>query len=255
MRPGVTVQCTGYAIYLQTGKLEYTVTDLNQLILMTLFLIILTVAAIAVFFAARRAAFARREKYIAGYYFHKGIVGKLAQKHPQLKEQEVELVMQTLRDYFLMCLRAKRRLVSMPSQVVDDAWHEFILSTRIYGDFCRRAFGYFLHHTPAEAMATPTQAKEGIKRAWRLACIHEKIDPKTPAKLPLIFAIDGLLNIPGGFTYRLHCDRDTRGIGSGVYCASHIGCSSGCAGDSGAVSDSPGCSGDGGCGGGCGGGD
>ncbi len=89
----------------------------------------------------------------------------------------------------------------MPSQVVDDAWHEFILSTRIYGDFCRRAFGYFLHHTPAEAMATPT------------------------------FAIDGLLNIPGGFTYRLHCDRDTSGIGSGVYCASHIGCSSGCAGD------------------------
>lgn len=192
---------------------------------MTLFLIILTAVAIAVFFAARRAAFARREKYIAGYYYHKGIVGKLAQKHPQLKEQEIELVMQTLRDYFLMCLRAKRRLVSMPSQVVDDAWHEFILSTRIYGDFCRRAFGCFLHHTPAEAMATPT------------------------------FAIDGLLNIPGGFTYRLHCDRDTSGIGSGVYCASHIGCSSGCAGDSGDASDSPGCSGDGGCGGGCGGGD
>lgn len=207
------------------------------------------VVSLAVFFSARRAGFVRRQKYIEGYYFHKGITGRLAQKHPQLTASQIDLVLQGLRAYFLMCLRGKRSMVSMPSQVVDDAWHEFILSTRIYHDFCRRAFGYFLHHTPAEAMASPTQARVGIKRAWRLACAHEGIDPKTPAQLPLLFAIDGLLNIPGGFTYRLHCDQG----GSGAYCASHIGCSSGCAGDSGAgdAADSAGCSG--GCGGGCGG--
>lgn len=224
---------------------------------MTLILIVLAVVATVVWFSAKRAASARREQYITGYDFHKGIVSKLTQKHPGLTGQEIELVMQALRNYFLMCLRSKRELVSMPSRVVDDAWHEFILSTRVYGDFCRRAFGYFLHHTPAEAMATPTRARVGIKRAWRLACIHEKIDPKKPAKLPLIFAIDSMLNIPDGFTYQLHCDRGASG--TGVYCASHIGCSSGCAGDSGAISDeaadSSGCGSDGGCGGGCGGGD
>jgi hypothetical protein len=221
---------------------------------MALFLIIFTVVAIAVFFAGKKANSAKRENYITGYSFHPGIVGKLSQKHPQLTDQEIELAMQALKDYFLMCLRSRRKLVSMPSQIVDDAWHEFILSTRIYQGFCRQAFGYFLHHTPAVAMATPTQAKEGIKRAWRLACAHEKIDPKSPAKLPLIFAIDGILNIPGGFTYQLHCDRAASDIG-GVYCASDIGCSSGCVGNSGSsdASDSSGCSGDGGCGGGCGG--
>jgi hypothetical protein len=224
---------------------------------MTLFLIIFTAVAIAVCFAGRRAGFARRENYVAGYAFHSGIAAKLTQKHPHLTDREIKLVMQALRDYFLMCLRSRRKLVSMPSRVVDDAWHEFILSTRIYQDFCRKAFGYFLHHTPAVAMATPTRAREGIKRAWRLACAHEKIDPKTPAKLPLIFAIDGMLNIPDGFTYRLHCGGAAGDIGGGVYCASDIGCSSDCAGDSGSgdASDSSGCSGDGGCGGGCGGGD
>ena len=140
-------------------------------------------------------------------------------------------------------------MVSMPSQVVDDAWHEFILFTRAYDGFCRKALGRFLHHTPAEAMAAPTLAQEGIKRAWRLACVREGIDPKFPTRLPLIFALDAMLGISDGFTYTLECT-DQRSGGCGGYCASHIGCGSGCAGDSGADSgDSGGSS----CGGGCGG--
>ena len=141
-------------------------------------------------------------------------------------------------------------MVSMPSQVIDDAWHEFILSTRIYEKFCAKALGSFLHHTPAEAMSTPTLAKGGIKRAWRLACALDQINPKNPDRLPFIFALDGLLNIDNGFTYQLDCKKNA----TGGYCASHIGCSSGCGGshcdssrdssDSGSSGDSSGCGGD-----------
>jgi len=142
-------------------------------------------------------------------------------------------------------------MVAMPSQAVDDAWHEFILFTRQYNKFCRHAFGRFLHHTPAEAMSTPTEASDGLKRAWRLACAHEKIDPKKPDRLPRLFAIDAALGIAGGFIYQLDCLAASGGAAGSGYCASHIGCgSSGCSGDSGA-SDGDG----GGCGGGCGGGD
>jgi hypothetical protein len=163
------------------------------------------------------------------------------------------MVFQGLRDYFRICHRAKNRMVSMPSQVIDDAWHEFILSTRIYEKFCAKALGRFLHHTPAEAMLTPILAKEGIKRSWCLACALEQINPKKPVRLPLIFAMDGLLNIDNGFIYQLDCKKNS----SGGYCASHIGCSSGCGGSSNSSSDSSGCigsSGDSsGCSGGCGG--
>ena len=161
-----------------------------------------------------------------------------------------------------MCNVGKRNMVAMPSQVVDDAWHEFILFTRAYKSFCKKSLGRFLHHTPTEAMKTPTLAQEGIKRAWRLACAKEHISPSSPTRLPLIFAIDAMLNIPNGFTYTLNCqDRRSPAYADG-YCAGHIGCSSGCAGDSGAATDSAGgffdglfdstgCGAD--CGGGCGG--
>ena len=40
----------------------------------------------------------------------------------------------------------------MPSQVTDDLWHEFILYTRNYEDFCRRAFGRFRYVPDCSAL-------------------------------------------------------------------------------------------------------
>ncbi len=221
---------------------------------MSLYLPLIGAVLVSLIYFAIRANKARQLKYIERYHFHEGIRQKLSQKHPQLTAQQLDMVFQGLRDYFRICHQAKKRMVSMPSQVIDDAWHEFILSTRIYKKFCTKAMGHFLHHTPAEAMPTPTLAKIGIKRAWRLACALEQINPKKPVRLPLIFAMDALLNINNGFIYRLDCKKN----GAGGYCASDIGCSSG-GGGSGDASgsensdDSSGCGSD--CGGGCGGGD
>ncbi len=228
---------------------------------MNLYVLLISAAVLSLFYFMLKANKARQLKYIEHYHFHKGIRHKLSQKHPQLTEQQLDKVFQALRDYFRICHGAKNRRVSMPSQVVDDAWHEFILFTRIYQKFCSKALGRFLHHIPAEAMATPTLAKDDIKRSWRLSCALEQINPKKPVQLPLIFAIDGLLNIDNGFIYQLDCKRTT----AGAYCASHIGCSSGFSshigclsgcGSSDSTSDTSdsGCSGDSsGCSGGCGG--
>lgn len=201
-----------------------------------------TVAAVAflVVAAIRRR---RQQAFIEAYKFHASIAGKLRERYPGLSDDEVDLVFEALREYFLICHAAGRRMIAMPSQVVDAAWHEFILFTRPYQLFCRRALGRFLHHTPTEAMQSPTVAQEGIKRAWRLSCLRSNIDPAAPAALPLLFEIDARLNIEDGFRYVLDCrDKSSPAYGEG-YCASHIGCA-GCGGDSGCGSD---------CGGGCGG--
>ena len=207
-------------------------------------LAVATASAIGLYFfiKIRRAS---RMRYIERYHFHEALITKLSAKHPHLSEPQIELVFQALRQYFHMCNHAGRKMVAMPSQVVDDVWHEFILFTRAYANFCSRAFGRYLHHTPAEAMQTNTVAQDGIKRAWRLACHHEKISPKNPERLPLIFAIDAQLNIPNGFVYTLNCSDKNTG-----YCASHIGCSAGCAGGSGGFFDGGGSGDAGGCGGG-----
>ncbi len=209
------------------------------------FLVVATLLSLIVAKIWQRLGRRRREAFIENYPYSKFLDQRLATRRPELSSEQREHVFDGLRDYFHLCNTAGQRMVAMPSQVVDDAWHEFILFTRQYDLFCRHAFGRFLHHTPAEAMPSPTAASNGIKRAWRLACAHENIDPKKPTRLPRLFALDALLLIAGGFIYQLDCMAAGQ-AGTG-YCASHIGCGGGCSGDSG------GADGDGGsgCGGGC----
>lgn len=176
-----------------------------------------------------------QEKFISEYRYPKRIREKIKQHYPHLNDAQVNRVMRGLKEYFVICLMAGDRMVAMPSQVVDIAWHEFILFTRDYNEFCKKALGRFLHHTPTEAMKTRTMASDGIKRAWRLSCAREKINPKEPSRLPLLFALDGELAISDGFKYAPDCTAKNANAGSD-YCGSHIACSSGCAGDSGSDS-------------------
>lgn len=212
--------------------------------------ILLALIAGGLWLAWRNWQRAGRANFIATFPLRERLERRLAARRPELDETQRDEVFEGLRDYFLICNLAGRRMVTMPSQAVDDAWHEFILFTRQYDQFCSRAFGRFLHHTPAEAMRTPTQASDGLKRAWRLACAHEKIDPKAPERLPRLFALDAALGIAGGFVYQLDCLAASGGAAGSGFCASHIGCSSGCSGDSGSSDSADG----GGDGGGCGGG-
>lgn len=193
----------------------------------------------------------KRIKFINTFEFPVSIKQRVNAKYPHLTNKQLDMVFDSLRSFFLISYKAKRRPVAMPSQVVDVAWHEFILFTKQYETFCKKAIGRFLHHTPTEVMKSPTTAQEGIKRAWRLACHLERINPKLPTHLPLLFAIDAELKIEDGFFYSKNCkDRNSPNNGND-YCAAHIGCSSGCSGSSGDSSSSCGSS----CGSGCGGGD
>lgn len=190
----------------------------------------------------RKKVIASRENYINTYKFPITISQKVMARYPHLAKKDVSLVLDGLREYFHMCNVANKKMVSMPSQAVDLAWHEFILFTKKYDAFCAGAFGRFLHHTPAEGMTSPTQAQKGIKTAWRIACFRENMPAKSANRLPLLFAIDKTLKIPDGFMYSLNCNPN----GNKEYCGSHIGCGSGCAGggDGGDASSCGGCGGD-----------
>lgn len=231
---------------------------------------LLTLAIIAVLFALltllwRRWRQAARADYIRTYTFPPGLYEKLRKRRPELSLKDCQLTGQALRQFFLAYLQGGCRFVSMPSQVADDLWHEMILYTRFYERFCNRAFGRFLHHTPAVVLSKNRQDNAGLRRAWWQACRQENIDPRKPSRLPLLFAIDKKLNIGGGFVYALDCRALQAGSGTGSggspYCGGDFSSSDfdggtdgfGDSSDGGDSGD--GGSGDGGCGGGCGGGD
>ncbi len=231
-------------------------------------LVVLSVLALSLWQRQQRL---RREAYIRQFELPRGLFDRLRKQHPELTPKDCQLVAQGLRQFFLAHLKSGRRYVSMPSQVVDDLWHEFILYTRNYQAFCRQAFGRFMHHTPAVALGNNGQANSGLRRCFWFACREENINPRTPSRLPLLFAIDAKLSVPGGFRYVADCsglrDRQATGDAGAVYCGGDFSSasfdggtdgfgdggsnSSGSGGDGGG----DGGGGDGGCGGGgCGGG-
>jgi hypothetical protein len=109
----------------------------------------------------------------------------------------------------------------MPSRIVDDLWHQFILYTHEYQQFCAEAFGRFMHHTPVVTMGSAASRRigDGLRRAWWFACKDEGINPEWPTRLPGLFALDGRLQIPNGFRYNLDCDALEKTDVIGVYCA------------------------------------
>jgi hypothetical protein len=173
-------------------------------------------ASIIAFRMWRTALAARREHFIRAYVFPPGLFKRLQSKRPELTFKDCNLVAQALRHFFLAYLRSRKRFVSMPSQAVDDLWHEFILYTRNYQGFCSRAFGTFLHHSPAAVLGRQRQPNEGLRRVWWFACKEENLDPRRPSRLPLLFAIDTKLNIGDGFHYVPDCEAIRREERSGM---------------------------------------
>ena len=131
-----------------------------------------------------------RETYIRTYMFPRGVFEKFRAARPGLELKDQQLVAHALRQFFLAYLKSGCRRVAMPSQVADDLWHEFILFTRDYGEFCKRAFGQFLHHTPAVKRGAVKSDNEGLRRVWWFTCLEENINPRKATRLPLLFALD-----------------------------------------------------------------
>lgn len=59
-------------------------------------------------------------------------------------------------------------------RLMDDAWHEFIVRTMEYADFCQNAFGHFLHHD-ADAFGT-TEFEGAWSETVKLIRLHFGIE-------------------------------------------------------------------------------
>lgn len=208
----------------------------------------------------RRRVKLQRLEYIRTFELPKGLFDRLCKRRTTLSLKDCQLVAHALRQFFLAYAMSGQKFVAMPSQVADDLWHEFILYTRNYEAFCSKAFGAFMHHTPAVVLGGDRKANAGLRRCWWFVCKEENINPEQPLRLPLLFAIDAKLGIEDGFRYAADCRavrRVSQNEQSGaVHCGGDFssssvdGCTDGFGSDAGGSGG-----GDSGCGGGgCGGG-
>lgn len=65
---------------------------------------------------------------------------------------DFEFVIAAINEYirFLELHVAYPNVTIVPGKVVDKVWHNQILHTRAYIDFCNKAFGHYLHHDPKD---------------------------------------------------------------------------------------------------------
>ena len=168
-------------------------------ILIVIFLLLIVLYA---YRNGKRNRLLDRLDYIDSYYFPQRVRDNIIKKYPHLSTDDVEAVLEGLKEYFKVATIANGKFISMPSKVIDVAWHEFLLFTKQYEIFCKNAFGYFFHHHPSEGLDNPDkELNKGVILCWKIACKLEDIDPNNPSKLPLIFTIDKNLKIKDGFQY------------------------------------------------------
>jgi hypothetical protein len=165
----------------------------------------------------------QRERFLRESNFPAYLGTKLRVEHPGFSAKDADLVEHGLRQFFIANAKSRGKFVAMPSKIADEMWHDFILHTKAYDTWCKQAFGKLLHHTPAEALSKQAERNDGLRRAWYWACKEESIDPRKPTRLPLLFALDKKLGIPGGFHYMPDCSdiakkSDQGGDGDIIYC-------------------------------------
>lgn len=70
-----------------------------------------------------------RSAFINEYAFPDSIKEQVRNHYPHLSDEHLRLVLQRLSQYFQFCYMSGKEEISMPSRVVDHAWHEFMLIT------------------------------------------------------------------------------------------------------------------------------
>ena len=77
-----------------------------------IFFLLLLLASVYYLYSSKKR---RQLEFIQSYRFYSTIGKKIQEKYPNLRDEDVTLVLSALKDYFYICNKAKRRMVSMPS--------------------------------------------------------------------------------------------------------------------------------------------
>ena len=149
----------------------------------------------------------RRIRFVEAYGWPPELLQSITQAYPHLNQEQCILAGNALKQFFIGYLLSWQEPLTMPSRVTDELWHAFIVRTKDYAAFCNESFGEFFHHTPDVAMPPNWRSEnERMRNIWRSCCNIEGIDPINPGRLPLLFAIDDLLQIEDGNSYLLYCE-------------------------------------------------
>ena len=110
-----------------------------------------------------------------------------------IDDESADMCCAALIDFFLATI-STRKPCGMPSTLVDELWHTFLLFTKDYRTFCNDV-GRFIDHIPdVDKNDKPSKEKMELAtlRTFIFCCEREGI-PLNSTEIPILFSIDSLL--------------------------------------------------------------
>ena len=220
--------------------------------------LIITFMTIAVIIKIKNTMQWRRvSTYIEEYNFPSQVIKKWKSQYPGMTDNQQEYGEKALKQFFMIYaksnyLNKKSPAFDMPSKVADSLWHQFILASRDYHTFCDTAFGQYFHHRqhdePKHTDLRDKTLSQGLINTFRAT---KSLDKATwvVGTIPLVFAVDAMMNLPDGFQY------DEANIQSQLKASKYSDSSGSSCGTYPSFADVGSDGGSTSCGGGCGGGD
>lgn len=68
-----------------------------------------------------------------------------------MERSEAEMIFSEMLNWIVYCSDERTvgyRVIDDATLIIDEMWHNFILFTKDYANFCEQYLGYFLHHFP-----------------------------------------------------------------------------------------------------------
>ena len=103
------------------------------------------------------------------------LIEKLLKNHIAETPAEAEALFAEAKKYLILCHLDSGASWNMYSTRVDEAWHQFVLFTRQYTDFCHRYFGKFLHHNPSNDPTVAEAPHENRSRFGEFETRYEEV--------------------------------------------------------------------------------
>lgn len=99
-------------------------------------------------------------------YEHAELVHRLVEKEG-MSPEEAWMLFEDTKRFLWLCANTKKPIA--PTHRIDTCWHNFILFTREYHDFCQQFFGKFIHHRPEPRLSENTVKALSAKETAELA--------------------------------------------------------------------------------------
>jgi hypothetical protein len=115
------------------------------------------------------------------------LIEKLVKDHITDTSEEAEALFTEVKRYFVLCRSDQSKIWEMYSLRVDEAWHQFILFTQQYFDFCRRFYGKYIPHSPGNAPEAQTRNPERASRVSSFKLFREFYEQLFEETLPDIW--------------------------------------------------------------------